>query len=284
MSKRIQLSSAAGRLLGSALLLAASSAVADPISGPAACLPGGKIVAQVGAASAAGPGGSRPVSCGDELCAGDTVSTGANASAGILVGSVLTQLGPDSRARVDIQPQQAPAVELEQGAVRMIDPREGGAPGQLNAGNHYADISGNDVEAFLLADASGTYLKFCERAAPLHVRSGTDHGIVDPGSCATARSPLASAGAAPASPGIPALGGSCQVSPAFSAMAHIVPLPPVAAAGGSGPPLPEPPTGPRRSPCDVPGSGCGRAGSGNGATVVEQPPGTDPFPGGGTRP
>ena len=103
--------------------------------------------------------------------------------------------------------------------------------------------------------------------------------------------PLALAGAAEAqtSYGELAPPGECAkprglapVDPPIVPMAHLDALPPVAAR----PDLPELPTArdmPRRSPCDDPGAGCGALDL-PGPSVIEQPEGTDPFPGGGDFP
>jgi len=259
-----------------ACAIAGPSAAADVVLVPEPCLPGGRVASLSGSASAVGARGTRELVCGDELCTGDTVTTGPGSSIGILSGGMLTQLGADSRARVWLTADQTAAVDLERGGVRIVDPRDDGPPGRLTVLATLAEISGNDTEAHLVENAAGRAARFCEWDAPLRVNGQT----LAPGSCLTVR-----AGAPPAiaaaggGASIAALVASCDPTPTIPAIAHLVPVPPVAGPPGNAPPLPDPLAGPPRSACDVPGSGCSR---GSGVTVVEQPPGTDPFPGGVT--
>src|SRR5262249_18263245 len=83
---------------------------------------------------------------------------------------------------------------------------------------------------------------------------------------------------APGGARLAALGDTCAPGPSIPAIAHLGPLPPVAAPPANEPALPDPLAGPVRSACDVPGSGCTRR-----TRVVEHPPATAPSPGGRGR-
>lgn len=255
-----------------ACAIATASARADVIKAPEPCLPHGRIASLSGSATSVGARGTRALECGGELCTGDTVTTGPGSSVGILSGGMLTQLGEESSARVWLTADQTPAVVLERGSVRIVDPRDGGPPARLTVLGTEAQIAGNDTEARLLADEGGRAARFCEFDAPLRVGVET----LAPGSCLTLRPgapPVVAAAGGHAA--IPALDASCDPTLTIPVLAHLVPVPSVAAPPGEASALPEPLAGPLRSPCDVPGSGCAR-----GVSVVEQPPSTDPFPGG----
>ena len=254
-----------------ACAIAGASARADVVKAPEPCLPGGRIASLTGSASAAGASGTHALACGDEICTGDAVTTGPDSSIGILSGGMLTQLGPDSRARLWLTAEQTAAVDLERGGVRIVDPRDSGPPGRLTVQKTLAEISGNDTEAHLVEDGAGRAARFCEWDAPLRVNGQT----LAPGSCLTVRSGVATVAAAGGGATIPALVASCDPTPSFPPFAHLVPIPSVAGPPDNGPPLPGALAGPLRSACDVPGSGC----SPN-VSVVEQPPSTSPFPGG----
>jgi len=192
----------------------------------------------------------------------------------MMVGDVLTVVGPDSAARIGVTAGGVPDVLLERGGVRLIDPREAGSPAVLAAGKASASFVGNDAEARIGAGETTV----CGWEAPLEVVR--DGAATSPERCTPARLGGASIGLASAD-GTTA--DTCEARPLFSALLHLAPLPPVAGGPpGFGPPLPEIIDAPPRSPCDNPGSGCGRSGDApGGITVVEQTPGDLPFPGGG---
>jgi hypothetical protein len=158
----------------------------------------------------------------------------------------------------------------------MIDPSSGDAPARLSAGGAQGRIAGNDAEGYVLAEKGGQYAIYCEWDDPLVVTRGPQTATAEPGECVVAKGgePLYTA------PGhaerIAALPGSCNPSFAISPLAHLDPLPNVAAGPpGEGPPLPDVPLFPPPSPCDVPGVGCT-----GGPGLNEQPPSDDDFPGG----
>jgi hypothetical protein len=272
-----------GFAFGSALAFSAAPALADDLEADldaapvTACRPVGHVASLSGSATAQLPGAaSRSLACGDAICAGDSVTTSAASSAGLLVGDVLTQLDADSTARIGVTPESAVDVELARGGVRMIDPSSGDAPARLSAVGAQGRVAGNDAEGYVLAEKGGQYAIYCEWDDPLVVSRGPETATAAPGECVVAKrdEPLYMA------PGhaerIPALTDSCNPSFAVSPVEHLDPLPIVAAGPpGEGPALPEVPLFPPPSPCDVPGVGCG------GPSLEEQEPGEGGFPGGG---
>lgn len=264
-----------GLLCTASLLLAASIAQADPQPGACAVpiIPDGQFVSLSGSATTSNScGESRSVSCGSSLFAGETVSTGAGGSAGLMVGDVLVVLGASSEARIEVSQGGAPEVTLLRGAARVIDPRESGPPARLAAGAASASFLGNDAEARI--DAAGATL--CGWDGALEVSragsSSAERCTAEGRSGSGVRLAVSDAGRAV----------TCEARPSIAAALDLVPLPQVAGGpAGFGPALPATQSMPRRSPCDIPGSGCGRlGGSAPTVTVVEQPPGNLPFPGG----
>ncbi|HZO09042.1 MAG TPA: hypothetical protein VFC77_06660 [Myxococcota bacterium] len=260
-----------GLLLAGAL--AAPAARADVVKGPSPCVPAARVASLAGSAASDGPDGHAELACGHDICAGDRVSTGAGGGLGLLSGGMLIQLGEESRAVVGLTPEGTPRVELEQGRVRIIDPRDGGPPGRLSVLGSQAELVGTDTDAELVGAGPERSGRFCEYDAPLRV----DGQTLAPGSCAVVRPGSPPVAAAPPAGGtrLAALDADCKPT-ALPPVAGFGPLPPVAAAPVKALPLPGGLDGPLRSACDVPGSGC------TGFTsVVEQPPTTGPFPGGG---
>lgn len=275
-------------LLGAVILFTSSSGSADPQ--PSSCSvsirPGGLLVSLSGNATAIDAcGNSRRIECGSSLFSGETVSTAAGSTAGVMLGEVLTLVGPSSAASIGVSADGTADVVLERGGVRMIDPRENGPPVRLRARDASARFFGNDAEAHVVDGRSGTRVTMCGWEAPLGVARG---GADTPASferCGDSRQ--ASSTIALAASDAVAGSATCEARPAISTLAHLLPLPPVAGPPpGTGPPLPDvhgdPPP---RTPCDNPGSGCGAPRSVGGAMVSEQPVGDGSFPGaGGTFP
>ena len=255
------------------LAIAGASARADIVKGPEPCVPAGRVASLTGPAATTRARVAHDLGCGEDVCSGDSVSTGAGSSLGLLTGGMLIQLGEQSSARVVLTAEGTPQVQVERGRVRVIDPREGGPPGRLAVLESHAEISGNDTEAELVGEGSERSARFCEFAAPLRLNGGT----LAPGTCAAAQpgSALVATAAPTGGPSLAALDAACAPAPTIPSMAYLEPLPTVAAGPPNVPPLPGPFDGPLRSPCDVPGSGCT-----GGISVVEQPPAPDPFPGG----
>lgn len=269
----------AGFACGTALVFSAAPALAaDLDAAPVGeCTPVGHVASLSGSATAQLPGAAvRSIACGDAICAGDLVATGAASSAGLLVGDVLTQLDADSTARIGVTPESAVDVQLARGGVRMIDPSSGDAPARLSAVGAQGRVAGNDAEGYVLTEKAGHYAILCEWDEPLEVSRGPQTATAAPGECVVAKrnEPLYKA------PGhaerIPALPDGCNPAFAISPIAHLDPLPIVAAGPpGEGPPLPDVPLFPPPSPCDDPGVVCA-----GGPGLHEQPPTDDPFPGG----
>lgn len=265
-------------LVATALLWPASSARADELG--ALCTPAGFIASLTGNVSRGGDGtllrmrAVDGLQCWDQLCVGDTVATGANSSVGIVSRGVLTQLGPDSAATIGETGSQTTAVDLQQGGARIIDGRESGPPGQLNALGAQAPISGGEIQANVRDTPGGRVADVCANDAPIVVNGTT----VAAGQCATfAAGGLVGTGAgAGAGWNGAALDGACEPGSDHPPIAHVVPTPPVASPPPpppNTPPLPEPPGGPPRTTCELSG-GCGPP------TIVNtQPFTTDPFPG-----
>jgi hypothetical protein len=268
-----------GFACGTALALSAAPALADDLdAAPASgCTPVGHVASLSGSATAQLPGASaRSIACGDTICAGDSVTTGAASSAGLLVGDVLTQLDADSTARIGVTAESAVDVQLARGGARMIDPSSGDAPARLTAVGAQGRITGNDAEGYVLAEKGGQYAMLCEWDEPLEVSRGPQTATAAPGECIVAKpsEPLYEAPGHPER--IPALADSCNPGFAIDPVAHLDPLPIVAAGPpGEGPPLPEVPLFPPPSPCDNPGVVCT-----SGPGLDEQPPTDDDFPGG----
>ena len=170
-----------GFACGTALAFSAAPALADdpdavPVSG---CTPVGHVASLSGSATAHLPGAAaRSIACGDAICAGDSVTTGAASSAGLLVGDVLTQLDADSTARIGMTPESAVDVQLARGGVRMIDPSSGDAPARLSAVGAQGRVAGNDAEGYVLSRERRTIRDALRvgRAAPGFARPADCHG------------------------------------------------------------------------------------------------------------
>lgn len=270
-------------------LLTLALALSMPLSAAAQSAVG-EVTSLVGDVRASGPGGaSRALACGDPVFAGETVTTGSGASAGILMSDVLARVDGTSSVKVGRTAEGTPDAQLERGRLRMIDVREVGAPARLGARDAEVRVAGNDAEAYVLSEKVGGYAMFCEWDAPLAVRRGSEMQSTDPNHCVIAKDhePLYVAdaheeriAAGGGDPCPPDLGGLVAPGPHFSPIASrdVALGPPLDAwssmASGIGMPRPD--------PCDTPGSGCsGQDGRGIPTVIAEPPPSTDPQPGAG---
>jgi hypothetical protein len=238
----------------------------------------------------------RALHVGDPVFEGESVRTGAGASAGLWHDEALAQLAEKSRARVDRNALGQVRVTLEDGSVRVVDPRETGAPIELVALDSSSTALGGDREARILREKAGAYAMLCDWVKPIAVTRRAEGKSARPGDCIIAhpREPLF------ASPGhderIPLLAGApalADAGPAIDPASLIEPLPPVGAPGpgslasasagaGGGPGLGAPGINdPLNSACTTVGAGCL---GGKNFIVVEPPPTDDPFPGGGGFP
>jgi len=252
--------------------LALSVALAALVAGPAAAEEAlGHVRSVTGEATAQRPGEApRPLACGDPLYAGDTVRTAPGASVGIQSGDVATELAADSRLHLQRTDDGLPSVALEKGKVRMLDPRESGAPAHLAALDAGADVMGNDAEAYVFVEKVGPYAMLCEWDADLPVARGDDLHVAHPGECVISKptEPLYTAKAHEAR--IPVtVAQACEIDPdAIASLAgapglhlapgHVAAPPPVAGIGTAGLGLGNPQGSALtpRSPCDSPGAGC----------------------------
>jgi hypothetical protein len=257
---------------GGALLLGLALALALPSAGAlAAPRELGRVTSVVGTATAQQPGAEpRTLACGDPLLEGDLVVTQPASRLGALLGDVLTQLEPETALRVRETTADTPDATLERGRVRMLDPREQGAPARLAALDSAAAVKGNDVEAYVLVEKVGPYAMYCEWDAPLPVSRGDERLTAEPGQCVIAK-PTEPLYAARAQEMRIALGPDQQcVDPsALAGLAadpahHLLPgdvaaPPPTVLAGtaglGSGNPIGPDLQSPQQ--CDSPVSGCG---------------------------
>lgn len=232
----------------------------------------GQVTSVAGSVTAQQPGGPlRTLSCGDDVFAGDTIVTSEGARVGMLLGDVLAHAPEKGRLTLARNAAGEPDVTLEEGRVRLIDPREAGPAARLAALDTEAAVAGNDVEAYVLSEKVGPYAMFCEWDEPLDTARGDERLTAAPGECVIAKrtEPLYAArahdqriAAAPAE--------ECAVDPNILASLagdparHLDPAavsapPPVVTAGNAGLGALNP-AGASLGPvnaCDSPASGCG---------------------------
>jgi hypothetical protein len=234
----------------------------------------GRVTAVDGAATAQQPGQEpRSLRCGDPVYTDDRLDTAEGAQLGVLLGDVLAQLPAESTLQLGRTADLTPDVRLEQGGVRLIDPRDAGAVGYLAALDARAEVMGNDVEAYIFTEKVGPYAMLCEWDAPLRVSRGDERGVASPGNCVIAKNhePLYVAQAHDER--IAALADEvCEIDPgALAGLAgdparHLTPAA-VAAAGplagvasaGFGESSPSATDVFSPESCDSPGSGCATA-------------------------
>jgi len=233
----------------------------------------------------------RALSVGDPIYAGESVQTHAGGTVGLWHDEALAQLPEKSKVRVDHNADGDPRFTLEEGAVRVVDPRKAGAPIELVALDSSSSVLGGDREARILREKAGAYSMICDWVKPVSVKRRAEGKTAMPGDCviANAREPMF------ASPGhdqrIPLLAGGpllADAGPAIDPASMINPLPPVG-AGGPNSMMPVlgigAPGQPQalRAPCTTVGAGCNVRGDGGGG-IIEPPPGGDGFPGAGPGP
>lgn len=236
-----------------------------PLSGAAQ---DGDVVGHVatlhGTATAQRPGEDpRQLECRDPIFKGDKVQTADDSRVGLLVGELLAHVGKGSKLAVEDQD----ALALEQGAVRVLDPRLEGGHARLAVLDTKAQILGNDAEGYVFKEKTGGYAMLCEWDAPLAVTRGPEGKLANPGDCVIAKSrePLYTARAHDQRLGSPSE-DLCSLGPVIGALdLHLSPVD--VAAGPPSPPwsgLPPTLALPVRSPCELPGATC--------AVIVEPPP------------
>ena len=262
----------------------------------AAAAPIAEVASVQGQVEAVSPNGQvRTLEIGDPIYTGDSVRTGAGSTAGLWHDEALAQLPEKSKARVDRNADGQTRVTLEEGAVRVVDPRKTGDPIELVALDSSSTVLGGDREARILREKAGAYSMICDWVKPVAVTRRAEGKSARPGDCVIANPREAMFAAPGHDERIPLLGGApafADAGPAIDPSSLIDPLPPVGAAGpgamGLGAiPNGGPGTGPPGNPialnaaCTTVGAGChGSAGFG----IIEPPPGDDPVPGAGPGP
>jgi hypothetical protein len=162
-----------------ALALAGAAQAADPL---------GTVSSVAGDATAQQPGADpRPLACGDPVYVGDTLRTGASSRVGVQLDDVAAHLDASSRAVLGRTPQSMPTARLEAGKIRVIDPRDAGAPAGLEVLDAEASVVGNDAEAYIFSEKVGPYAMLCEWDAPLPVSRGSEQKTAQPGKCVIAK-------------------------------------------------------------------------------------------------
>jgi hypothetical protein len=234
----------------------------------------------------------RAIAVGDPIYSGDHVRTAAGATAGIWHDEALAQLPEKSKARVDRNTDGQIRITLEEGAVRVVDPRKTGDPIELVVLDSSSTVLGGDREGRILREKAGAYSMICDWVKPVSVVRRAEGASARPGDCVIANPREAMFAAPGHDQRIPLLGGAASLAdagPAINPANLIDPLPPVGAAGPGamglgGIPSGGPGTGPPGNPlalraaCTTVGAGC-QGGAPFG--IVEPPPGGDPFPGAG---
>ncbi len=254
-----------------------------------------EVASVQGQAEAMSPNGQvRILKIGDPIYAGESVRTGVGSTAGLWHDEALAQLPEKSKARVDRNADGQTRVTLEEGAIRVVDPRTTGDPIELVALDSSSTVLGGDREARILREKAGAYSMICDWVKPVSVTRRAEGKSARPGDCVIANPREAMFAAPGHDERIPLLGGAASLAdagPAIDPSSLIDPLPPVGAAGPGamglgGVPGGGPGSGPPgfplalRSACTTVNAGC----QGGGFGIVEPPPGDDPFPGAGPGP
>lgn len=236
----------------------------------------GRVVTLSGEVLAERPGQEpRRLQCRDHVYQGERLVTADGARVGVLIGDSFAHLGESSRLRVGSTPDETADLELEVGAVRVIDPRDGGADARLAVLDARAPLRGNDAEAYVFTEKTGIYAVICEWNEPLTVAREQEHASAEPGHCVFAKptEPLYVSRSHEERLGAPGQ-DACGLDPLAGELDRHLSPSDVAAAPKLAP-WSNTATGvsvPPRGPCDVPGSGCAR--------ILEPPPTTGPIGGG----
>lgn len=179
----------------------------------------GRVSAVAGEATAQQPGAEpRALACGDPVFTGDTLRTGSQSHVGVQLDDVAAHLDANTQVVIDRTAEKTPSARLLAGKVRMIDPRDEGAPAQLAALDTDARVKGNDAEAYIFSEKVGPYAMMCEWDAPLPVSRGRESKTADPGQCVIAKpkEPLYTANAHDTR--IPALAQECAPDPRLASL------------------------------------------------------------------
>jgi hypothetical protein len=212
MSKLRILFIALGALVASAwVALAGPALAADEL---------GRVTAVGGEATAQQPGAApRALQCGDPVYAGDTLRTGSDSHVGVQLDDVATHVDANSQVEIGRTAQNTPSTRLMAGKVRVIDPRDAGAPpAELAALDTQARVVSNDAEAYIFTEKVGPYAMMCEWSDPLPVTRGKESKTAKPGECVIAKpkEPLYTANAHDQR--IPALAQECAPGPELASI------------------------------------------------------------------
>ena len=141
-----------------------------------------QVASATGAVQArARSGETRSLAIGDPVYPGERVSAGPTSSAGLWIGDVLVQLEQNSRVLFVGAPKGATRVTLEDGGVRIVDPRASGPAIELVALGATTRIVGGDREARILKEKTGPYAIFSDWAGPFSVTRGGESVAAGPG-------------------------------------------------------------------------------------------------------
>jgi hypothetical protein len=179
----------------------------------------GEVTAVAGEATAQQPGEEpRALHCGDPVYESDRLATGGDSALGVMMGDVLTNLADGTALRVGLTPAGTPDATLELGKVRVIDARDGGAPGRLAVLDARASIAGTDTEAYLFSEKTGPYAMLCEWDSPLSVDRADERAVASPGNCVISKKTEPLYVAKSHDKRIPALANQvCEIDPALLA-------------------------------------------------------------------
>lgn len=258
-----------------------AAAVAAPLTSSAQGTGVGLVVAMRGDVTAQAPGQpERPVTCGDIVHENERVATGVASRVAILTGDVYAQLFVLSAARFGRGADGTAELALEQGRMRVIDPRgeTDARPVHVTASAADARFAGNDVDAYVLGPPGETNGMICSERVDLKVGRAAEGTHAKPGQCA-----IASIGKPLYRASVPseriALGEAyeCVLPVAFGPLEQYFDPTDVAAGQDFELPVPDALDDSIRDACDDPGSGC--AGFSLPVDTITPFP-SDPLPGG----
>ncbi len=142
-----------------------------------AAAPIAEVASVKGVAEAIATDGSRRMLAhGDVVYAGERVVSGSGSSAGLWLDTALAQLDEKSRVRFSGATDARARVEVEEGAVRVVDPRRGGLPIELVALDATTRVAGGDSEARILREKTGPYAILCDWEEPISVARAASGG------------------------------------------------------------------------------------------------------------
>ncbi len=133
----------------------------------------GTVAAVQGAVFATSPGEERRIlQHRDPIHAGDEVLTLDDSAVAIDSGSYYVRLGENTKAEIDVLASGAPAVELQEGHVRLLDLEKGsGDSAELTTPGLKVARTGPDQDAMVFAEKAGPVSVVCTYGSPLDVQS-----------------------------------------------------------------------------------------------------------------